>query len=43
MNWNNSDFSNKLPITLSFAHKVGEILSYIPEKEDPHPSYKFYM
>ncbi len=43
MNWNNSDFANKLPITLSFAQKVGEILSYIPDKETPHPSYKFYM
>lgn len=43
MNWNNCDFANKKPITLSFAQKVGEILSYIPEGETPNPSYKFYM
>ena len=30
-------------ITIKFARKVGEILSYIPENEEPHPSYRFYM
>lgn len=43
MNWNTSEFSSKLPITLSFADKVGEILSYVPENADPNPLYKFYM
>jgi hypothetical protein len=43
MNWNNTDFANKQPITLSFAQKVGEILSYVPDNEVPNPQYKFYM
>jgi len=43
MNYNNADIADGEPITLKFARKVGEILSYIPENESPHPSYRFYM
>jgi hypothetical protein len=43
MNYNNADMADGEPITLKFARKVGEILSYIPENELPHPSYRFYM
>jgi hypothetical protein len=43
MNYNNADIADGEPITLKFARKVGEILSYIPENEQPHPSYRFYM
>jgi len=43
MNYNNADIADGEPITLKFARKVGEILSYIPETENPHPSYRFYM
>ncbi len=43
MNYNNADIADGEPITLKFARKVGEILSYIPENEVPHPSYRFYM
>jgi len=43
MNYNNADIADGEPITIKFARKVGEILSYIPEKEEPHPSYRFYM
>jgi hypothetical protein len=43
MNFNNADIADGEPITLKFARKVGEILSYIPESEVPHPSYRFYM
>jgi hypothetical protein len=43
MNYNNADIADGEPITLKFARKVGEILSYIPENELPHPSYRFYM
>ena len=43
MNYNNADIADGEPITIKFARKVGEILSYIPENEDPHPSYRFYM
>jgi len=43
MNYNNADIADGEPITLKFARKVGEILSYVPENEIPHPSYRFYM
>ena len=43
MNYNNADMADGEPITLKFARKVGEILSYIPENEGLHPSYRFYM
>ena len=43
MNYNNADIADGEPITLKFVRKVGEILSYIPENEDPPPSYRFYM
>ena len=43
MNWNNADVADSEPITTRFARKVGEILSYIPDSEEPHPSYRFYM
>ena len=43
MNYNNADIADGEPITIKFARKVGEILSYIPENETPHPSYRFYM
>lgn len=43
MNWNNADIADGEPITMRFARKVGEILSYIPHSETPHPSYRFYM
>jgi hypothetical protein len=43
MNYNSADIADGEPITIKFARKVGEILSYIPENEEPHPSYRFYM
>lgn len=43
MNYNNADIADGEPITIKFARKVGEILSYIPPNENPHPSYRFYM
>ncbi len=27
LNWNSADFSSKLPITLQFAKRVGDVLS----------------
>jgi hypothetical protein len=43
MNYNNADIADGEPITIKFAREVGEILSYIPENEAPHPSYRFYI
>jgi argonaute-like protein implicated in RNA metabolism and viral defense len=43
MNWNNTQFDRKYPVTLDCARKVGEILKYIPENEIPQIRYSFYM
>ncbi|MFH5884016.1 hypothetical protein ACG2F4_06865 [Halalkalibaculum sp. DA3122] len=43
MNVNNCEFTDGVPITLSFAHKVGEILKHIPEGESVQPEYKYYI
>jgi len=43
MNWNNTQFDNKYPITISCARKVGEIMKYLGENEQPKESYAFYM
>ncbi|PYT80138.1 MAG: hypothetical protein DMG40_13495 [Acidobacteria bacterium] len=40
MTWDNADIADSGPVTSCFARKVGEILSYIPETEEPHPSYR---
>lgn len=43
MNWNNTQFDNKYPITIGCARKVGEIMKYLGEKDQPKESYAFYM
>lgn len=43
MNWNNTQFDNKYPITIACARKVGEIMKYVGENEIPKESYAFYM
>lgn len=43
MNWNNTEFDNKYPITIGCARRVGEIMKYLGEKEQPKESYAFYM
>ena len=43
MNWNSADFCGAMPITLRFAHLVGDILREMPEGFEPNPKYKFYM
>jgi hypothetical protein len=43
MNWNNTQFDNKYPITIGCARRVGEIMKYIGEKDVPKESYAFYM
>jgi len=42
MNYNNAFGTDNEPITIRFARKVGEILSYVREGEI-QPSYRFYM
>lgn len=43
MNWNNTQFDGKYPITVACARKVGEILKYLPENEKAQIRYGFYM
>lgn len=43
MNWNNTQFDNKYPITIGCARRVGEIMKYLDENEHPKESYAFYM
>jgi len=43
MNWNSARSAAGLPITLSFARKVGGIMAELPPGVAPHPSFRFYM
>jgi hypothetical protein len=43
MNWNSTDGVSRYPITLSFAKRVGQLISELPDGEAPNPSYRFYM
>jgi hypothetical protein len=43
MNVNNCSYADGMPITLSFSHKVGEVMKHIPQGEQAETGYKFYM
>lgn len=43
MNWNNTQFDNRSPITIECSRRVGEILKYLNEEESPQLKYSFYM
>ena len=44
MNWNNTQFDGKYPITIACARKVGEVMKYLTQKDaEPQISYSFYM
>jgi hypothetical protein len=43
MNWNSSEGVARHPITLSFARKVGSVMTKMGEDPEPNPSYRFYM
>ncbi len=43
MNWNSAASFAALPISLSFARKVGGVMSEIPPGSSPNPSFRFYM
>lgn len=42
MNWNNAEALDRHPITLTFARRVGTIITELND-ETPNPSYRFYM
>jgi len=43
MNWNNTQFDGKYPVTVGCARKVGEIMKYLQDNEHPQIRYGFYM
>ena len=43
MNWNSSDGISRLPITLLFARRVGELMSELSDNATPKKSYRFYI
>lgn len=43
MNWNNTQFDGKYPVTLGCARKVGQILKYLGEHERTQSRYSYYM
>lgn len=43
MNWNNTQFDGRLPITIGCARRVGQIMKYLGENEKPQISYSYYM
>ena len=43
MNWNNTQYDGKYPISLQCARKVGEIMKYLGKEEKPEINYSFYM
>lgn len=43
MNWNNTQFDGKYPVTIGCARKVGEIMKYLTEHDQPQIRYGYYM
>jgi hypothetical protein len=43
MNWNNTQFDRKFPITLECARNVGDILKYLEPEDSMQLKYSFYM
>ena len=43
MNWNNTQFDRKFPITIDCSRNVGEILKYVSPEQKPQIKYSFYM
>ncbi len=43
MNWNNTQFDRKYPITIECARNVGEILKYLGPGDPMELKYSFYM
>jgi hypothetical protein len=43
MNWNSAEGMARHPITVSFARRVGAIMTEMGDNQLPNPSYRFYM
>jgi hypothetical protein len=42
MNWNSSDGITRLPVTLLFAKKVGEVMTELSDNATPNESFRFH-
>jgi hypothetical protein len=42
MNWNSSEGIGRHPITISFARKVGLLMTELSDNQAPNPSYRYY-
>jgi hypothetical protein len=42
MNWNSSEGIGRHPITISFARKVGLLMTELSDNQTPNPSYRYY-
>lgn len=43
MNWNNTQFDGKYPVTLGCSRKVGQIMKYLTDADTPQIRYGYYM
>jgi hypothetical protein len=43
MNWNNTEGISRFPITISFAKRVGQLMTEFSDNQTPNPSYRFHM
>jgi hypothetical protein len=43
MNWNNTQFDRREPITIRAARQVGSILKYLGKNDPLERHYRFYM
>lgn len=43
MNWNSTQFDGGMPLTLTAAHSVGNVLKHCTEQQRIEPRYSFYM
>ena len=42
-NWNNADGIGRYPITVTFARRVGVMMTEFSEDDQPNPLYRYYM
>lgn len=42
MNWNSTEGISRFPITISFAKRVGQLMTELAENQVPNPSYRFH-
>lgn len=43
MNWNSARYAERMPVTLEFADRVGDVLKELGRDSEPEPKYAFYM